>query len=87
MKEKISCSLDGKCVDFMDHLLGAYPFLGSRSAIIEAALYDIMYSYIEAHRLQDSQHGDPTFKDYVDRYISYLYDWRCKQNAKTESEN
>ena len=87
MKEKISCSLDGKCIDFMDHLLSAYPFLGSRSAIIEAALYDIMYSYIEACRLEEKQHGDPAFKNYADRYISYLYDWRCKQNAQTNSKN
>ena len=86
MKEKISCSLDGKCIDFMDHLLSAYPFLGSRSAIIEASLYDIMYAYIEARRLQEHQNEYSTFKDYADKYISSLYDWRCKQNAQKESK-
>ena len=38
MKEKISCSLDGKSIAIIDKVLSKYPIFNSRSAVIDFAV-------------------------------------------------
>lgn len=78
MKEKISCSLDGDLVDVIDELLDDFPSIGSRSAVIEMALY------VFIDRASDLS---PAGLDWDDLYIYKMLQRRCELNAQKESKN
>lgn len=78
MKEKISCSLDGDLVSFIDELIDDFPAVGSRSAVIEMALY----AFISC-----SSNLSPDGLDWDDLYIYKMLKRRCELNAQKESKN
>lgn len=78
MKEKVSCSLDGELVDFIDELIYDFPAVGSRSAVIEMALY----AFIDC-----SSNLSPAGLDWDELYIYQLLTRRCELNAQKKSKN
>ena len=78
MKEKISCSLDGDLVNFIDELIDDFPIVGSRSAVIEMSLY----AFIDRATIFSSAGMD---WDYV--VIHNMLERRCKLNVQEESKN
>lgn len=78
MKEKISCSLDGDLVDVIDELIDDFPTVGSRSAVIEMALY----VFIDRASIFDS-----SGMDWDDLFIYKMIERRCKLNVQKESTN
>lgn len=78
MKEKISCSLDGDMVVFMDDFLKQFPMISSRSAIIEMALITFIGTVVNI---------DESGKSWDIDAIYMLLDGRSKLNAQTDSEN
>ena len=79
MKEKISCSLDGDLVDVIDELIDDFPTAGSRSAVIEMALYE----FVDHATMPSSSIG----VDWDDEFIHDVIEMRCRRNAQKESKN
>ena len=75
MKEKTSCSLDGKTICKIDAMLSTFPFIQNRSAVIEMAI-------INLH--DDLVISDPEVA--LTQMVS-LYGRRCDLDAQKESEN
>ena len=87
MKEKISCSLDGKLVDRIDEVIKTYPIISNRSALIETACLLFMYCY-NGWTSYDSTALKLDGKSVKrDAFIQREYERRCKFNAQKESEN
>ena len=78
MKEKISCSLDGDLIGFIDELIVNFPMAGSRSAVIEMALYHFMDCAI-IYGLAGMNWNDSVIYEMIER--------RCRLNAQKESKN
>ena len=78
MKEKISCSLDGDMVAFMDDVIKQFPIVSSRSALLEMALITFIGAVIDI---------DASGKHFDVDVIQKLVEGRCKLNAQKESEN
>ena len=76
MKEKISCSLDGEMIDFMDDVIRQFPMISSRSAVLEMALITFVAAVID-------ESGKRCDAD----TIHALYEGRCKLNAQSEKTN
>lgn len=75
MKEKISCSLDGKTVCKIDAMVKTFPFVQNRSAVIELAIINL--------------HDDIVIRDpeVALAQMIGLYGRRCDLHAQTTSEN
>lgn len=88
MKEKISCSLDGKIIERIDDLINLYPIISTRSALIEMACIMFMdsYDYYDTFDL-DKQITFDEESHQRDDFIRRMYEMRCDWNAKTESTN
>ena len=78
MKEKLSCSLDGDMVAFMDDFIEQFPMVSSRSAVIEMALIAFIGAVIDI---------DESGKRWDIDAIHMLLEGRAALNAKKESKN
>ena len=81
MKEKISCSLDGKLVEIMDYIISKKPIVKTRSACIEMSLMFLYGALFSGVDLDDSS------ADFDTELLNKLYELRCELDAQKASEN
>ena len=87
MKEKISCSLDGKILDELYELCNEFPVIDSRSCVIEMACLCFLENYAARINFDADRRiiGKPSAKA-----CSFIYYWlekRCFLDAQKESKN